>query len=71
MPKKLITVTEMQQLDARLQNVLQGINRITNERLRSLLFDIDCAFDIKNDPRARRFYRRVNDELFKNIEGVS
>lgn len=72
MSKQGITIRELEGLNDRLNDILQGSRdkHITNERLRSLLFDIDKGWDIENDKHAKVFYMRVGEELSETLKGA-
>lgn len=66
-----MTVKDMQQLYERMNGITRSLDpHIKRSLLKSLLFDIDYAFDIDNDGRAKHVYMRVGEELSESMKGA-
>lgn len=69
--RTVITKEEENIIIKRLNEILSSTGKLRTERLKNLMFDIDCAFDKKNDTRAKEYYDRASDELLNSLRGVS
>lgn len=55
----------------RFESVLSVTGKVRTERLKNLMFDLDCAFDLGNDKSAKDLYIKAGEELSESLKGVS